>query len=187
MAEKIILGFTGLPASGKGTAAKYLEDKYRAKNFRFSTMLRDLLNRIYLPQSRDFMIKMSEIIRATYGEDTMAKVIAKDVENADCEVVVVEGIRRMADIEFLKKLPNFVLIEIFADIETRLGRIQKRRENPDDAMKTMDQFKADHQRSTEVTIPEVAGHATERIDNNGSLDDLNQQLDILVTKYGSQN
>jgi len=30
--SKIIIGFTGLLSSGKGTATKYLEEKYKAKN-----------------------------------------------------------------------------------------------------------------------------------------------------------
>lgn len=180
---KIILGFVGLMASGKGCAAKYLEQQHGASTFRFSTMLRDLLDRVYLEHSRDNLIKMSETIRGKFGEDTLARVMAKDAESADNNIVVVEGIRRLADIAYLSKLPNFVLVEIFAEIETRLTRIQKRHENPDDATKTMEQFKADHARSTEMTIPEVAAMAKERIDNNGSEDDLHRQLDALVKKY----
>lgn len=187
MPNKVIFGFTGLPACGKGTAAKYFEEKYGARTFRFSTMLRDLLDRIYLPQTRDNMIKMSEIIRGTFGEDTMARVIAKDAEQATTDIIVVEGIRRMADIEHLSKLPNFVLVEIFADIEKRLERIRARRENPDDATKTMEQFKADHQRSTELTILDVIKVATEHLDNNGTVEELHKNLENLCLKYASKN
>lgn len=185
--NKIIIGFTGLMASGKGTAAKYLEKKYGASTYRFSTILRDLLDRLYLSQSRDNLIRISEIVRATFGESILAKAMANDAEKDKNNLVIVEGIRRMADIEHLRKLPNFVLVEIFADMEKRLERIQKRRENLDDATKTMEQFKSDHQRSTETTIPEVASHAQARIDNNGSIENLHQQLDTLVNKYANKN
>ena len=74
-------------------------------------------------------------------------------------------------------------MEIFADIEKRLDRIQKRRENPDDATKTMEQFLAAHQRSTEMSIPEVVLYATKKIDNNGDTSDLRKQLDELVKKH----
>ena len=57
ISNKIILGFTGLIASGKGTAAKYFNEKYGATTYRFSTMLRDLLNRIHVEHSRDNIIK----------------------------------------------------------------------------------------------------------------------------------
>jgi dephospho-CoA kinase len=181
--NKIILGFVGLIASGKGTVAKHFEENHKAKTFRFSTMLRDLLDRIYLEQSRDNMIKMSEIIRSAFGEDTMARVMARDAEEAENKIIVVEGIRRIADIEYLSKLPNFVLIEIFAESKTRYERLVKRGENSDDKTKTYEEFLEDHKRSTEISIPEVAGHATEKIDNNGTLEELHTQLDKLVEKY----
>ena len=183
MPSKLILGFVANMAAGKGTAAKYLEEKYGAHTYRFSTMLFDLLKRIYVEPSRDNLIKMSEIVRGTFGEDTMAKVMAKDAENDKNNLIIVEGIRRMADIEHLAKLPNFILVEIFADLEKRHERLTKRREKPDDATTTLEQFKKDHHRSTEMTIPEVAGHATERIDNNGSTEELYKQLDDLINKH----
>ncbi len=180
--SKIILGFTGLLASGKGTAAKYLQEKYGASTFRFSTMLRDALDRFYLPQTRDNMIKISEIIRGTFGEDTMARTMSMDAEKSENKTIVVEGVRRPADIEYLKRLPNFVLVEIFADPKIRYERLIKRRENPDDATKTYEQFLADHQRSTELSILDVAAEAKIRLDNNGNLEQLHKQLDDIVSK-----
>lgn len=183
--KKTVLGFVGLLSSGKGTSAEYLEKKYSADTFRFSTMLRDLCDRVYLEQSRDNLIKMSEIIRNTFGEDTMARVMATDAEKAEKNIIVVEGIRRMADVEYLSKLENFILVEIFAEPETRYNRLIKRTENVDDKSKTYEQFLEDHKRSTEASIPEVAEHATEQINNNGSIEDLQKQLDELLNKYAN--
>lgn len=181
--QKIIFGFTGLLASGKGTAAKYLEEKHGAATFRFSTMLRDILNRIYVPQARDNMIRLSEFLRGAYGEDVMAKTIAEDVKKSQNKIIVVEGVRRLADIAYLSKLPHFVLVEIFADPKIRYARLIKRGENSDDNSKTYKQFLADHNRSTELSILDVIKQARERIDNNGDLADLHKQLDELVKKY----
>lgn len=183
MQQKIILGFTGLMASGKGTAAAYYQKKYNATTYRFSTMLRDLLKRLHLEHSRDNLIKMSEAIRSTFGEDTMAKTLAGDVAEDANEIIIVEGIRRMADIAYLSKLPNFILVEIFADPKTRHYRITQRTENQDDQTKTFEQFMEDHKRSTEMSIPEVIEHATEHIDNNGTIQNLEQNLDNLLKKY----
>jgi dephospho-CoA kinase len=181
--KKVILGFAGLMASGKGTAAAYYQKKYGATTYRFSTILRGLLDRLYLEHSRDNLVKMSEIIRTTFGEDIMAKAIAGDASADNNNIIIVEGIRRMADITYLSKLPNFVLVEIFAEPATRHYRITQRRENNDDATKTFEQFMEDHKRSTEITIPEVISHATEHIDNNGTMQDLEKNLDTLLEKY----
>src|SRR3989344_210346 len=83
------------------------------------------------------------------------------------------------------KEKNFILIEIFANPKTRYERLIKRGENSDDNNKTYEEFLEDHKRSTEMSIPEVAKNATEKIDNNGSIEDLHQQLDNLVKKYAS--
>ncbi|HYE60206.1 MAG TPA: AAA family ATPase [Candidatus Kapabacteria bacterium] len=185
--NKVILGFSGLLASGKGTAAKYLEEKHGASTYRFSTMLRDALDRFYLPHTRDNLIKISEILRGTFGEDLMAKTMAGDVEKDPNPLVVVEGIRRMADIEYLKRIPGFVLVEIGADPKIRYDRLIQRSENADDKTKTYEAFLQDHERSTEKSIPEVLTHATEHVDNNGSMEDLHTQLDTLAKKYASSH
>lgn len=181
--KKIIFGFSGLLSSGKGTAAKYLEEKYRASTYRFSTMLRDILNRIYVEQTRDNLIKLSEILRSAFGEDTLAKTIAKDAENDSNPIIVVEGIRRLADISYLQKLPNFILVEIFANPQIRYERLVKRGENADDNTKTYEQFLADHQRSTELSILDVIKEAKEKLNNNGDLESMQQQIDALIKKY----
>lgn len=183
--NKVILGFSGLIASGKGTAAKYLEERHGATTFRFSTMLRDALDRFYIPKNRDNLIKLSEIMRGTFGEDLMAKTMAHDAEASHAPLVVVEGIRRPADIEYLKRLPGFVLVEIFAEPRVRYERLTARKENLDDATKTFEQFLADHERSTETSIPAVLRSATEHIDNNGPREDLHRLLDGLVARHVS--
>lgn len=181
--NKVVLGFTGLMASGKGTAAKYLEEKYGAANLRFSTILRDVADRLYVPQSRDNLIKMSEVLRGNFGEDLLAKVMAGDAAKNSQSIIIVEGIRRPADIIHLSAMPHFVLVEIFAEPQTRYKRLVAREENTDDTTKTYEQFLADHQRSTELSILEVIPLAKEKIDNNGTLEDLHRQLDNLIKKY----
>ncbi|PIR04420.1 MAG: hypothetical protein COV59_01065 [Candidatus Magasanikbacteria bacterium CG11_big_fil_rev_8_21_14_0_20_39_34] len=181
--NKLILGFTGLISSGKGTAAEYLRDTYSASMYTFSTMLKDALNRFYLEINRDHLIKISEIMRGTFGEDVMAKTMAKDVASDPNPIIIVDGIRRLADIEHLKRLEGFVMIEIFADPEVRYQRLIARSEKADDKTKTYEQFLEDHKRSTEVSILEVAKYATERVDNNGDIEDLHKQLDALIQKY----
>jgi len=178
--SKIILGFTGLPASGKGTAAKYYSEKYSSPTFRFSTSMRDLLDRLYLPQSRENMSTISQITREAFGQDLYAKVMAGDVGKADHDIVIVEGIRRMEDVQELKKLSNFKLVAIEADMKIRYERLKIRGENSDDNTKTWEEFQEDHKLETELTIPAVMEKADITINNNGTLEELYKQLDNIV-------
>ncbi len=179
---KKIIAFVGEIASGKGCAADYLIQKHNAGYFRFSNMLRDIANRLYLENSRDNLIRISELIRQNFGEDTMAKVIAKEVEEEESDLIIVDGVRRIADIEHLKKLEGFNLIEITADEKTRYNRVKDRGEKTDEQNLTFEQFQKDAQRSTEMSIREVAKDATHTITNDGSVEELHQKIDALLEK-----
>ncbi|MBI5731841.1 MAG: hypothetical protein HY982_00575 [Candidatus Magasanikbacteria bacterium] len=136
-----------------------------------------------MEQSRNNLVRLSEIMRTTFGEDIMAKTIVRDVKKDAHSLIVVDGIRRPADIVYLEKLPNFVLVEIFAAPQTRYRRLVQRGENADDKNKTYKQFLADNRRSTEISILQVIKKAKEKIDNNGDEKKLQKQLNALVAKY----
>ena len=66
---KIILGLVGSLASGKETTKKYLAENYKAEDCKFSSILRDVLNRLTVPVSRENMQNLSTILRANFGEN----------------------------------------------------------------------------------------------------------------------
>jgi len=180
--DKKIIGITGLLSSGKGTAAEYLVKKYGAVSFRFSTMLRDVLDRLYIEQSRANLSHISTVLRQQFGDDLLSQVLAHDAERAEHSLIVIEGIRRDMDIVYLKNLPGFILVSIIADEKVRYQRLIGRGENSDDASKTWEQFLTDHTLETEVSIPAVMEQASVHIDNKGSHGELQRQLDSLMTK-----
>jgi len=182
MKNKIILGFVGPIASGKGTSCSYLKDKHEAEIFRFSTMLRDVLDRFYIEQSRENMQNLSSVLRQTFGEDLMAKTIAADVKNSQTQIIALDGIRRQADIKYLLEIPEFYLVEINAAQKIRYERIIKRSENTDDTQKTFEQFQNDELQEPELQIKEVAKIAEFHIDNNGTIENLYDQLDNILKK-----
>lgn len=184
--SKLILGFVGEIASGKGESCNYIIKKYNSGYYRFSTIIRDVLKRLHVDQSRENLQQISKLLREKFGEDLFAKVIAKDVQNDQNEIVCVDGIRRMADILYLQKLENFHLINISADEQIRYQRIIQRTENPDDQNKTFEQFQIDQQQETELTIREVAKNANLKIENNSDLNYLYSQLDQLIKKLSNK-
>ncbi len=180
--DKIILGFVGPLAAGKGTTCQYLKEKYNANAYRFSTVLRDVLDRLYLEQNRKNLQYISLILRKAFGDDLLALAIAKDVENDNSSFISIDGIRREPDIKYLKELPKFHLIYITADQKIRYERIIKRVENTDDSKKTFEQFKKDEKRETERQIKQVAKLAKFTINNNGTFEQLYQQIEDILKK-----
>jgi dephospho-CoA kinase len=180
MTNKIILGLVGEMASGKGTAVKYLEEKYKATSHRFSTSLRDVLNRLSIEINRKNMQDLSRILREQFGENLLAKVISEDANKDNNNIIVIDGIRRPADIEYLAKLPEFKLAYITANIEKRHERIVLRGENEDDKNKTLAEFKKDHEAETELEIPKIGQTAKIKINNNGTYEELYAQIDKVI-------
>lgn len=180
--EKIIFGLTSEMAGGKETVKKYLEKNYQSKSCRFSSIMRDILDRLYLEKSRDNIQKLSTSLRQVYGEDILALTITKEVKDIKSNIVVVDGVRREADIKYLKELDNFYLVAIEADSKLRFERLKKRAENPGDNEKTYENFLADHQKEADKQIPGVMKMADYIIDNNGSLKDLYNQIDKIIKK-----
>jgi len=180
--QKIILGFIGPLASGKGTAAKYLAEKHGAGSYRFSTILRDILSRVYLPDTRTNMQTVSSVMRGAFGDDLLALAIAKDVEADARQIVAVDGVRREPDIKHLRELPGFYLISIEADMKLRHERMTKRGENPDDNAKTFEQFVKDSQAEAEQQIAALQQKADFVINNNGDLANFFRQIDEILEK-----
>lgn len=177
---KLILGIAGEMVSGKGTIAKHVIAEHEGSAHRFSTILRDILDRVYLEHSRENLQRLSEIMRKNFGEDIFAKSIFHDVSEDMHSVVVVDGIRRMPDIAYLKTLPEFKLLYIEANIEKRYERIKKRDENSDDQAKTFEQFKADHEGEAELQIKDLKNYADFVVDNNGTYNELYGQIDKII-------
>jgi len=180
--SKIIIGLVGMLSSGKGAVKQRLVERHGAEDCRFSTILRDVLNRVDVPTSRENLQNVSTVLRQTFGEDLLAKAIAKDALNLKSDIVVIDGIRRMSDIGHLISLDNFTLVSIDSLPEIRYKRMVLRNENQGDNKKTFEQFLKDQNSEADKMVPEVMKKSKERINNDGTLEDLYSQVDELITK-----
>jgi dephospho-CoA kinase len=140
------------------------------------------LDFIAIEQNRDNLMALSTFLRQQYGEDILARAIAKSVIETTAKLVVVDGIRRPMDIKYLRPIPGFVLVAIEASPEIRYQRSVTRNENPGDDQKTYEEFLEDHHKETEAAIPEVMSQANYQLDNNGSLTALDEQIDKIMEK-----
>jgi dephospho-CoA kinase len=181
--NKVIFGLVGQMASGKDTVKLYLEDNYAAKSCRFSNILRSILDILGMENSRTNLQELSTNLRTFYGEDILAKTIVSQVNKIDSQVVVVDGVRRLADIKYLKELNNFFLISIEADLKIRYERLIKRGENENDDQKSFEEFVADHQKEAELQIEGVIKKADYKLDNNQDFNYLYQQIDKIIKDW----
>ncbi len=183
---KIILGLVGQLAAGKGTVVAYLKANRQAQAFRYSDPLRQTLDLFNLEISRDNMQRLSTVLRQNFSEDILASAMLKRITAADAELIIIDGVRRFTDIENLAKLPEFHLAYIKTDQAKRYQRYIKRNENIGDDAMTFEDFKAKDEAEADRQVPEVGQQAKLIIDNNGSLEQLYQQIENILTQlHGS--
>lgn len=181
--KKIILGLAGEIASGKGTVSLYLQKNFKAKTYRFSTALRDVAKRMHLEESRQNLQKISTLFRENFDDNILSQVIAEDVRGDNQKLIVIDGVRRMADIKYLKKLKGFFLVYIETEMEKRYQRLILRGENSDDLSKTFEQFQEDHKREAELQIKDLKLKADFVLDNNGNKEALYEQVEKILETF----
>lgn len=177
---KIIIGLVGEMASGKGAVSEYIKEKYNGDSFRFSDTFRKVLDILGIEQSRENISELSMILRKSFGEDILARAIAENAKKSPADIVVLDGVRREEDLKYLKELPEFKLIFIETNIETRYKRMVIRGENDGDNTKTFEEFKKEHEMDADARIVGLKEIADEVIDNNGTIEDLYRQVDEFI-------
>ncbi len=177
---KKIFGITGSLGCGKSTVARYIVEEHEGSAHRVSDILRDTLDRFYLNHSLENMQKLSTAIRKAFGENVLTRVFNENVKNDEHEMVAIDGVRRLEDFEYLRKYPDFKLIFIETDMNICYERIVRRRENPDDAKKTFEEFKKENEHESELQIKDLKNYADFMVNNNKEFKDLYRQIDDLL-------
>jgi len=182
MNDKIVIGLAGQIASGKDTIADYIVKKYGGVSLSFSQPLRDILKRVFMPIDRANLVWLGQTLVDRFGTDILSKIISKEIESSDKKIFVLSNIRREGDVSCFKDWPRYILIGVETDPKICYDRLVKRSQNEDDKTKTWEQFQKDLQLSTEVSIDGLIKKSSVQINNNGSLEDLHQQIDKIIEK-----
>ncbi|MBU0646899.1 AAA family ATPase [Patescibacteria group bacterium] len=180
--KKIIIGLTGEIACGKGAIVNYLVKKYNASSYRYSTILRDVLDRVYQDQTRHNIIATSDFLRKNFGEDILSKTLAEDIKKDKNKIIVFDGVRRIPELKYFKNISNFILISVYSDPKIRYERVVERNENQGDDKKTFKQFMLDQKGVSDFEVPETMNQADFKINNNGNLENLYKQVDQIISK-----
>jgi dephospho-CoA kinase len=177
---KLLLGIIGEQFSGKDTVADYLVAKHNAFHIRQSHILDEILDVLDLPISRRNEMDLGIALRKTFGTDTVGKAVEKRLRESNQELQVVQGIRFQEEFNIVRRLGG-KMIYITAPAETRYQRAMQRQEKADDQTQTFDQFlETEKTEPTEVGIPGLGAKADVKIENNGTLEELYQQIETIL-------
>jgi dephospho-CoA kinase len=167
--------------AGKGAVVDYLKQK-GFTHYSVRTFLAEEVKRRGISLNRDNMTIVANDLRAKYSSGHIIETIFNNATTAgkDC---IIESVRALGEVDFLKKQPHFILLAVDAEPKIRYNRALSRASELDHV--TFEKFISDEQReiSPDPTKGNLLGCikcADFVIMNDGSLGELHAKLDAIL-------
>ncbi|RZN37868.1 MAG: flagellar hook-basal body complex protein FliE [Methanophagales archaeon ANME-1-THS] len=183
-----VLAFVGAPAAGKTEAASVAREM-GVPVITMGDVIRDELRRRGLSLNDENAGRIAHELRAHEGMDAIAKrciprirrVEATGAQRAKKKVIVIDGIRGIAEVERFKTEfgTDFVLIRIDAPLGLRYERITRRRRGDD--LLSLEGFKEREERENRWGMREAMEKADKVVKNEGSLDEFKDAIKKILT------
>ena len=175
-----VVGLIGKIASGKGEAARFLEEEYGAKTFRFSDILKDELITEGRPVTRENLQALGNKLRAEQGDDVLVKALKEKISSSGAQLAVVDGIRYPAEASMVREFEKNILIYVTAPDEVRYQRVLSRGTRGE-AEISLEEFKKHEADETEQQIDSIGAGADYAIENTGTVEGLRERVGKLVS------
>jgi dCMP deaminase len=178
----MILGVSGLNASGKGEVVSFLTQRSFAAHS-LSDVIRSELAARGVPETRERMIETGRALRAADGPGALAKRLLPRLEPD--RNTVIDSIRHPAEVEALRAAgPRFRLIWVDAEEPTRFARMRARGRPGDPAsladLQRLEALELGSDDPNAQQLRAVEALADEHVRNDGSLAELHEQLQRLL-------
>ena len=170
-----------MPGSGKSTVVSTLKTKgFEALNL--GDGVRAEAKRRNLEPTGDNLGKLMLELREKNGPGAIAALLTEPIKNSQSKVIIIDGIRSVAEIEVLKNVGSVKLLSIEATADTRYKFLSSRGRSDDPA--TREKFEERDNRELGIGIGESIAIADETISNSGiTLDELTQLASKTIEKW----
>lgn len=179
----MIIGITGTDGAGKGSVVKHLVETRNFVHYSARAIWIEEIERRGLEVTRSNMRIVANDLRKQHGNDYFVQESLRQKEADGTEYAVFDSLRAVAEAETLKA-HNGTLIAVDADQRVRYERVQQRRAESNKV--TFEQF-IEHEK-LESNDPDPHGMQKAKviemsdyvIENNGTLDELNAKVDVIL-------
>ena len=161
--EKLIVCLTGMPGAGKSTIADGLKSKGFDKITMGDAVRAEAARRKIEPTGANLGKLMLEL-REKNGPGAVAELIKDQIVNSKSDVVLIDGLRSIAEVDVLKKFGIVKILAIHASSDTRFKFLSGRARS--DAPADRQDFVKRDSREMGVGMSDSIALADETISNN---------------------
>ncbi len=179
---KHVIAIIGTIGAGKDTAGDYLAKQLGIPSYQISAPLKEICLQSGLEPTRENLIALGTRLAKERGDGYLARYIIERMP----ERAIITGIRQLGQIEELRSHANLTIIAIDASPALRFERIKKNGKIGEAS--SLDEFVA---RELAENSPPNAQRLFEcmelsdtHLQNEGDLDELYAQLNLIISKYG---
>ena len=170
-----------MPGSGKSTIVSALKSK-GIETLNLGDGVRAEAKRRNLEPSGENLGKIMLQLREKNGPGAIANLLTDQIHKSKSNIIIVDGVRSIAEIEVLKNVGSVKLLSIEATAETRF-KFLKARGRSDDP-ETKEKFAERDNREISVGIDKSISIADETISNNDlTLDELTELAHTVIKKW----
>jgi len=180
----MIIGITGTHGAGKGTIVEILKKKGFA-HYSVRDFIVEEIKRRKLSINRDNMVVIANDLREKNSPSYIAEELYRAAITHEGDAII-ESLRTPGEVTALRKKKDFYLLAVDAPVKIRYERIVKRQSSTDNV--SYEKFVEDEKREMSSSNPNKQNIsacmklADFNIVNDGSLEDLNKQIDKIYNK-----
>jgi len=184
--DTLIVGLTGMPGAGKTTVANYLSEK-DIPLLIMGDVVREVAENDGLEPTSDNLAKLMLRLRKRNGPEAVAHLIVNKIklmkkEDNQLSVVIVDGIRSMAEVQVLRRIGSVKLLAIHGSTLTRYTHVRERGRS--DVPSNIVEFDKRDKIEMDVGISNAIALADDTISNNDiSISELCQRSFITIQKW----
>jgi dephospho-CoA kinase len=184
--DTLIVGLTGMPGAGKTTVANYLSQK-GIPLLVMGDVVREVAENDGLELTSDNLAKLMLRLRKRNGPEAVAHLIVNKIklmkrEDKQLSVVIVDGIRSMAEVRLLRRIGSVKLLAIHGSTLTRYTHVRERGRS--DVPSNIGEFDKRDKIEMDVGISNAIALADETISNNDiSISELCERSFITIQKW----
>ncbi|NMC09724.1 MAG: flagellar hook-basal body complex protein FliE [Methanothrix sp.] len=180
-----IIGFVGLPGSGKSEASQVARQRGLAVLV-MGDIIRHEAARQGLEPTDQNLGRVGTALRAAEGPDAVAKRTLEKAMALGEDIVVIDGLRSKDEADFFRaSVEEFHLIEISAPVEARLKWLESRGRPDDPDQKAADALELRECRELSWGMCEAMKAADLKLKNEGRLDDFRKNVERLLEVLGT--